>query len=123
MKIEKTIGSALDDIYDSGIEMIRDTLHNLNCCSQSAFLCLSVRQEIPIGLKYEQRLSGTVMDLQSYINIIDEVLIPPSGAQAAPLPISAGNTAAAFGPAPSIAEQAEAAQGFAPTAGISTVGK
>ena len=38
--------------------------------------------------------------LQSFINIIDAVLLPPNGTQAAPLPISAGNIAASFASAP-----------------------
>lgn len=62
----------------------------------------------------------TNLTLQSFVNTIDTVLIPPANAQAVPLPINAGNIAAVFGPTPSVAQQAAAVQGFAPTAGLIT---
>lgn len=60
--------------------------------------------------------------LQSFINIIDEVLLPPGGAAAAPLPISAGYIAAAFGPAPSIKVQAPDIEESAPSASLQIAG-
>ena len=52
--------------------------------------------------------------LQSYVNIIDTVLIPPSGAQPAALPASAGSITATFAAVPSAAQQA-VEQGLAPS--------
>ena len=43
--------------------------------------------------------------MQSFIDIIDAVLIPPKNAATGALPANAGNIALSLGPAPSAAQQ------------------
>lgn len=60
--------------------------------------------------------------LQSYINTIDTVLIPPKNAPAGSLPVNAGNIGVNFGPAPSASQQEAADNAQGPASAFSATG-